>query len=125
MSKKISKTNAVLSMMGNPINAGEDVHVGPSDYIPWLKDRKWCYIKIEGSNFGEVPLDVELKLEVWDSPNSAGVIIDAVRCAKIALDRGIGGMLEGPCSYFMKTPPVQYPDSQAKKLVEDFIKGKK
>lgn len=125
MSKKISKTNAVLSMMANPINAGEDVHVGPSDYIPWLKDRKWCYIKIEGSNFGEVPLDVELKLEVWDSPNSAGVIIDAVRCAKIALDRGIGGMLEGPSAYFMKTPPVQYPDSQAKKMVEEFIRGRK
>jgi myo-inositol-1-phosphate synthase len=123
VSKKISKTNSVLSQMQNKINAGEDVHVGPSDYIPWLKDRKWCYIRIEGSNFGEVPLNLELKLEVWDSPNSAGVIIDAVRCAKIALDRGIGGMLEGPSAYFMKTPPKQYSDSTAKKMVEDFIKG--
>jgi myo-inositol-1-phosphate synthase len=122
-SKKISKTNSVLSQMQNVINAGEDVHVGPSDYIPWLKDRKWCYIRIEGSNFGEVPLNLELKLEVWDSPNSAGVIIDAVRCAKIALDRKIGGMLEGPSAYFMKTPPKQYSDSTAKKMVEDFIKG--
>jgi myo-inositol-1-phosphate synthase len=125
LSKKISKTNSVLSQMGNPIDAGQNVHVGPSDYIPWLKDRKWCYIRIEGSNFGEVPLDLELKLEVWDSPNSAGVIIDAVRCAKIALDRGIGGMLDGPCAYFMKTPPKQYNDSVAKKMVEDFIKGRK
>ncbi|MCX8094180.1 MAG: inositol-3-phosphate synthase, partial [Candidatus Goldbacteria bacterium] len=123
-SKKISKTNAVLSQMGNPINPEEDVHVGPSDYIPWLKDRKWCYIRIEGSNFGEAPLNLECKLEVWDSPNSAGVIIDAIRCAKIAKDRGIGGILEGPCAYFMKTPPKQYPDSIAKKMVEDFIKGK-
>ncbi len=121
-SKKISKTNAVLSQMQNPINAAEDVHVGPSDYVPWLKDRKWCYIKIEGSNFGEVPIDIELKLEVWDSPNSAGVIIDAVRCAKIALDRKIGGILEGPSAYFMKTPPKQYNDSKAKQMVEDFIK---
>jgi len=123
-SKKISKTNSVLSQMGNPINPEEDVHVGPSDYIPWLKDRKWCYIRIEGSNFGEAPLNLECKLEVWDSPNSAGVIIDAIRCAKIAKDRGIGGILEGPCAYFMKTPPKQYPDSLAKKMVEDFIKGK-
>jgi myo-inositol-1-phosphate synthase len=122
-SKKISKTNSVLSQMQNPINAEEDVHVGPSDYIPWLKDRKWCYIRMEGSNFGEVPLNLELKLEVWDSPNSAGVIIDAVRCAKIALDRGIGGMLEGPSAYFMKTPPKQYSDSRAKQMVEEFIKG--
>lgn len=122
-SKKISKTNAVLSQMQNPINAAEDVHVGPSDYIPWLKDRKWCYIRMEGANFGEVPMNLELKLEVWDSPNSAGVIIDAVRCAKIALDRKIGGILEGPSAYFMKTPPKQYSDSVAKSMVEDFIKG--
>jgi myo-inositol-1-phosphate synthase len=122
-SKKISKTNAVLSQMQNTINAAEDVHVGPSDYIPWLKDRKWCYIRMEGSNFGEVPLNLELKLEVWDSPNSAGVIIDAVRCAKIALDRKIGGILEAPSAYFMKTPPKQFSDSTAKKMVEDFIKG--
>lgn len=122
-SKKISKTNAVLSQMQNKINAAEDVHVGPSDYIPWLKDRKWCYIRIEGSNFGEVPMNLELKLEVWDSPNSAGVIIDAVRCAKIALDRKIGGILEGPSAYFMKTPPKQFSDSTAKKMVEEFIKG--
>ena len=123
-SKKISKTNAVLSQMQNEIDAKEDVHVGPSDYIPWLRDRKWCYIRMEGSNFGEVPLNLELKLEVWDSPNSAGVIIDAVRCAKIALDRKIGGILEGPSAYFMKTPPKQFSDSTAKKMVEDFIKGR-
>jgi len=123
-SKKISKTNAVLSQFSNEIDEKTDVHVGPSDYIPWLKDRKWCYIRIEGHNFGEVPLNLELKLEVWDSPNSAGVIIDAIRCAKIALDRKIGGILEGPSAYFMKTPPKQYPDSVAKQMVEDFIKGK-
>jgi len=99
VSKKISKTNSVLSQLANKIDDKYDVHVGPSDYIPWLQDRKWCYIRIEGHNFGEVPINVELKLEVWDSPNSAGVIIDAVRCAKIALDRKIGGYLDGPCAY--------------------------
>jgi myo-inositol-1-phosphate synthase len=126
ISKKISKTNAVLSQMQNQIDDKSDVHVGPSDHIPWLLDRKWCHIRIEGENFGEVPLNLELKLEVWDSPNSAGVIIDAVRCAKIALDRKIGGILEGPSAYFMKTPPVQYDDNVAQKMVQDFVwKGKK
>ncbi|HDQ26300.1 MAG TPA: inositol-3-phosphate synthase [bacterium] len=123
MSKKISKTNAVLSQMGNEINSKQNVHVGPSDHIPWLEDRKWAHIRMEGVNFGEVPLNIELKLEVWDSPNSAGVIIDAIRCAKIAKDRNIGGILEGPCAYFMKTPPKQYTDSEAHKMVIDFIKG--
>jgi myo-inositol-1-phosphate synthase len=123
VSKKISKTNSVISQLGNKLDEKYDIHVGPSDYIPWLQDRKWCYIRMEGQNFGEVPLNLELKLEVWDSPNSAGVIIDAVRCAKIALDRRVGGFLEGPCAYFMKTPPKQYTDSQAKKMVYDFIHG--
>ncbi|MCE5300630.1 MAG: inositol-3-phosphate synthase [Spirochaetia bacterium] len=122
-SKKISKTGSVMSQMQNPIDQDENVHVGPSDYIPWLKDRKWCYIRMEGSNFGEIPLNLECKLEVWDSPNSAGVIIDAVRCAKIAKDRKIGGLLEGPCAYFMKTPPKQFSDTIAREMVEDFIKG--
>jgi len=123
-SKKISKTNSVLSQMQNEINEKTDVHVGPSDHIPWLEDRKWAYIRLEGTNFGEVPLNVELKLEVWDSPNSAGVIIDAVRCAKIALDRKIGGILEGPSAYFMKTPPKQYSDTTAKRMVAEFIDAK-
>lgn len=121
-SKKISKTNAVTSMLGTPM-AEKDVHVGPSDYVPWLGDRKWAYIRMEGTTFGDVPLNVELKLEVWDSPNSAGVIIDAVRCAKLALDRGIGGALYGPSSYFMKTPPKQFPDDEARDLVAAFISG--
>jgi len=123
-SKKISKTNAVLSAMQNDIDSKEDVHVGPSDHIPWLKDRKWCHIRMEGENFGGVPLNLELKLEVWDSPNSAGVIIDAVRCAKIALDKKIGGILEGPSAYFMKTPPVQYDDNLAKTMVQKFVDSK-
>src|SRR6185437_13903641 len=106
-SKKISKTQSVTSQIDNGIDA-QDVHIGPSDHVPWLEDRKWAYIRVEGRNFGDVPLNLELKLEVWDSPNSAGVIIDAVRCAKLALDRGIGGPLLGPSSYFMKSPPVQY-----------------
>jgi len=97
------------------------VHVGPSDYVPWLTDRKWAYIRMEGTTFGNVPLNVEVKLEVWDSPNSAGVVIDAVRLCKLALDRGIGGQLDGPSSYLMKTPPIQYTDDQARQLVEDFI----
>jgi myo-inositol-1-phosphate synthase len=101
------------------------VHIGPSDYVPWLHDRKWAYIRLEGRSFGDVPLNVELKLEVHDSPNSAGIVIDAVRCTKLALDRGIGGALEGPSSYFMKSPPVQYSDNEAKRLVEDFIDGDK
>jgi myo-inositol-1-phosphate synthase len=121
-SKKISKTNAVTSMLGTPM-AENDVHVGPSDYVPWLGDRKWAYIRMEGTTFGDVPLNVELKLEVWDSPNSAGVIIDAVRCAKLALDRGIGGALYGASSYFMKTPPRQFTDDEARDLLEAFISG--
>ncbi|GCF10496.1 inositol-3-phosphate synthase [Dictyobacter arantiisoli] len=119
-SKKISKTNAVTSQLDYEIGA-DNVHIGPSDYVAWLKDRKWAYIRLEGRTFGDVPLNVELKLEVWDSPNSAGVVIDAVRLAKIALDRGISGTLEGPSSYLMKSPPVQYHDDIARKLVETFI----
>ncbi len=123
-SKKISKTQAVTSQL--PYDLGEDnVHVGPSDYVPWLTDRKWCHIRMEGRAFGDVPLTMELKLEVWDSPNSAGVVIDAVRCAKLALDRGIGGPLEVPSSYFMKSPPVQFTDDEAHRLVEEFIAGDK
>jgi myo-inositol-1-phosphate synthase len=118
-SKKISKTQAVTSQLDEALPA-DDVHVGPSDHVPWLEDRKWAYIRIEGRNFGDVPLNLELKLEVWDSPNSAGVIIDALRCAKIALDRGIGGPLEGPSAYFMKSPPVQYRDEEARRMVEEF-----
>jgi myo-inositol-1-phosphate synthase len=121
-SKKISKTNAVTSMLPYPLPV-EDVHVGPSDYVPWLTDRKWCYIRMEGTTFGDVPLNLELKLEVWDSPNSAGVVIDAVRCVKLALDRGIGGPLIAPASYFMKSPPKQYRDSVAREMTEAFISG--
>jgi myo-inositol-1-phosphate synthase len=121
-SKKISKTNAVTSQLGHPI-PGDNVHVGPSDYVPWLEDRKWCYIRMEGTTFGNVPLNCELKLEVWDSPNSAGVVIDAVRCAKLALDRGIGGALVGPASYFMKSPPTQFTDYEARLRTEAFIRG--
>jgi myo-inositol-1-phosphate synthase len=119
-SKKISKTQAVTSQLGHPMPA-ENVHVGPSDYVPWLADRKWCYIRMEGTTFGNVPLNCEVKLEVWDSPNSAGVVIDAIRCAKLAIDRGIGGALTGPSSYFMKSPPIQYTDDEARHLVEAFI----
>ncbi|MCL6091904.1 MAG: inositol-3-phosphate synthase [Actinobacteria bacterium] len=118
-SKKISKTRSVTSQLDSGISP-RDVHVGPSDHVPWLDDRKWAYIRIEGRNFGDVALNLELKLEVWDSPNSAGVVIDAVRCAKIALDRGIGGPLVGPSAYFMKSPPVQYRDEEARQMVEDF-----
>ncbi len=120
MSKKISKTRSVTSQLDYDVGA-DNVHIGPSDYVPWLNDRKWAYIRLEGRTFGDVPLNVELKLEVHDSPNSAGIVIDAVRCIKLALDRGIGGALEGPSSYFMKSPPVQYSDSEAKGLVEEFI----
>ncbi|MBV8455132.1 MAG: myo-inositol-1-phosphate synthase [Acetobacteraceae bacterium] len=121
-SKKVSKTRAVTSQMekGLPDAA---VHVGPSDYVAWLSDRKWCYIRLEGTAFGDVPLNCELKLEVWDSPNSAGVVIDAVRCAKLAMDRGIGGALIGPSSYLMKSPPEQYADHEARTLMEAFIAG--
>jgi myo-inositol-1-phosphate synthase len=121
-SKKISKTQSVTSQLDNGIEA-DDVHIGPSDHVPWLEDRKWAYIRLEGRNFGDVPLNVELKLEVWDSPNSAGVIIDAVRCAKLAADRGIGGPLLGPSAYFMKSPPVQYHDDDAHRMVEEFAAG--
>ncbi|UCF29013.1 MAG: inositol-3-phosphate synthase [Chloroflexota bacterium] len=121
-SKKISKTNAVTSMLPYDIPK-EDVHVGPSDYVPWLTDRKWCHVRMEGTTFGNVPLNLETKLEVWDSPNSAGVIIDAVRCAKIALDRGISGPLIGPSSYLMKTPPKQFRDDIAREMTEAFIRG--
>ncbi|HEV3400785.1 MAG TPA: inositol-3-phosphate synthase [Acidimicrobiales bacterium] len=120
LSKKVSKTQSVTSQVENGIDA-EHVHIGPSDHVPWLDDRKWAYIRLEGRNFGDVPLNVELKLEVWDSPNSAGVIIDAVRCAKLAMDRGIGGPLLGPSAYFMKSPPVQYHDDEAHRLVEEFV----
>jgi myo-inositol-1-phosphate synthase len=122
-SKKISKTQAVTSQLEDNVLDADDVHVGPSDHVPWLKDRKWAYIRMEGRNFGDVPLNLELKLEVWDSPNSAGVIIDAVRCAKLALDRGIGGPLLGPSAYFMKSPPVQYHDDVAHQLIEAFAAG--
>jgi myo-inositol-1-phosphate synthase len=119
-SKKISKTNAVTSQLPYELPA-DDIHVGPSDYVPWLGDRKWAYIRLEGTTFGNVPLNVELKLEVWDSPNSAGVVIDAVRCLKLALDRGIAGPLEGPAAYLMKTPPTQFTDDVARRMVEEFI----
>ncbi len=122
-SKKVSKTQAVTSQIENYVMAADDVHIGPSDHVPWLKDRKWAYIRMEGRNFGDVPLNVELKLEVWDSPNSAGVIIDAVRCAKVALDRGIGGPILGPSAYFMKSPPVQYHDDVAHDMIEEFANG--
>lgn len=119
-SKKISKTNAVTSQLDFEL-APENVHVGPSDHVPWLLDRKWCHIRMEGTTFGNVPLNLELKLEVWDSPNSAGVVIDAIRCAKLGLDRGLGGPLLAASSYFMKSPPVQYHDDQARDMVEAFI----
>jgi len=121
-SKKISKTAAVTSMVDYDL-ATDDVHVGPSDYVPWLKDRKWCHIRMEGTTYGDVPLNLELKLEVWDSPNSAGVITDAIRCAKLGLDRGLAGTLVAPSAYFMKSPPVQISDDVAHDRVEAFIRG--
>jgi len=121
-SKKISKTEAVTSMLDYPLPP-EAVHVGPSDYVPWLGDRKWCYIRIEGTTFGNVPLNIELKLEVWDSPNSAGVVIDAIRCCKLAMDRGLAGAIVAPSAYFMKSPPVQIPDDEARRRVDEFIIG--
>jgi myo-inositol-1-phosphate synthase len=121
-SKKISKTQAVTSQLDIPL-ASSDIHVGPSDHVPWLTDRKWAYIRMEGTTFGGVPLNVELKLEVWDSPNSAGIVIDAVRCAKLALDRKIGGALTGPSSYFMKSPPQQFTDNEARERTIRFIDG--
>ncbi|TCO64738.1 inositol-3-phosphate synthase [Actinocrispum wychmicini] len=121
-SKKISKTQSVTSQVPHEMEKA-DVHIGPSDHVPWLDDRKWAYVRLEGRAFGDVPLNMEYKLEVWDSPNSAGVIIDAVRAAKIALDRGIGGPIESASSYFMKSPPIQYSDSEAFEAVEKFIRG--
>ena len=121
-SKKISKTQAVVSQLAHQLTT-EEAHVGPSDFVPWLTDRKWCYIRLEGTSFGNVPLNCELKLEVWDSPNSAGVVVDAVRCAKLALDRGIAGALDGPSAYFMKSPPRQYSDHEARCRTEAFVRG--
>ncbi len=122
-SKKISKTQAVTSQIEHATLPADAVHIGPSDHVPWLADRKWAYIRMEGRNFGDVPLNLELKLEVWDSPNSAGVIIDAIRCAKLGLDRQLGGPLLGPSAYFMKSPPVQYHDDHARQMVENFAAG--
>ncbi|MDX6805445.1 inositol-3-phosphate synthase [Terrihabitans rhizophilus] len=121
-SKKLSKTRAVTSQIDHELS-NDDAHVGPSDFVPWLTDRKFAFIRLEGTSFGDVPLSVELKLEVWDSPNSAGVVIDAVRCAKLGLDRGVGGVLAGPSSYFMKSPPVQVTDNEARDATEAFIAG--
>ena len=121
-SKKISKTNAVTSMLDYEMDP-DNVHVGPSDYVPWLKDRKWCHIRVEGTTYGDVPLNMELKLEVWDSPNSAGVITDAIRCLKLGLDRGLKGTLVAPSSYFMKSPPIQIADDISRERVEAFIRG--
>jgi myo-inositol-1-phosphate synthase len=121
-SKKISKTQAVTSQLDFEMSP-DDIHVGPSDYVPWLGDRKFCHIRMEGTTFGNVPLLCELKLEVWDSPNSAGVVIDAVRCAKVALDRGLGGAIRSACSYLMKSPPEQFTDSEAHAKTEAFIRG--
>jgi len=121
-SKKISKTQAVTSQLDYSM-PGDSIHVGPSDYVPWLEDRKWAYIRMEGTTFGDVPLNVELKLEVWDSPNSAGVVVDAIRCCKIALDRNMSGAITAPSAYFMKSPPIQYTDDVAREMVEKFISG--
>jgi myo-inositol-1-phosphate synthase len=120
ISKKISKTGSVNSQLEVELPA-ENIHIGPSDYVPWLDDRKWCYIRMEGRVFGDAPINLELKLEVWDSPNSAGVVVDAIRACKVALDRGIGGPLKGPSAYFMKSPPIQYTDDVARQMVQDFI----
>jgi len=121
-SKKISKTNSVTSQLDYKL-AEKDIHVGPSDYVPFLEDRKYCHIRMEGRTFGDVPLLVEAKLEVWDSPNSAGVVIDALRCCKLAMDRGISGPITAPSSYFMKSPPIQYTDAEARRLTEEYISG--
>ncbi|MCS7143277.1 MAG: inositol-3-phosphate synthase [Aigarchaeota archaeon] len=123
-SKKESKTHAVTSLLPYQLNEG-DVHIGPSDYVPWLTDRKWAYIRLEGKGFGDTPLSIETKLEVWDSPNSAGVVIDAIRCVKIAKDRGVGGPLISASAYLMKSPPQQFPDHVAKKMLEEFIEGRR
>ena len=121
-SKKISKTNAVTSQLDYKLDP-DNIHVGPSDYVPWLTDRKWCYIRMEGTTFGNVPLNLECKLEVWDSPNSAGIVIDAIRCCKLGLDRGLSGTLVAPAAAFMKSPPVQFTDDQARRKLGDFIAG--
>jgi myo-inositol-1-phosphate synthase len=123
VSKKISKTQAITSLLNYDIGE-KNIHIGPSDYVAWLENRKWAYIRLEGEAFGGVPLNIELKLEVWDAYNSAGIVVDAIRCAKIGLDRGLAGPLIGPSAYFMKSPPIQYPDDIARKLVEEFISGK-
>ena len=122
-SKKISKTNAVTSQLDYELDP-DDIHVGPSDYVPWLADRKFCHVRMEGRTFGDVPLNLELKLEVWDSPNSAGVVIDAIRCCKLALDRGLAGTIVGPSAYFMKSPPIQYSDDEGRRRVRQFIVGR-
>ena len=122
VSKKISKTGSVTSQMDEELEP-EHVHVGPSDHVPWLQDRKWCYIRMEGELFGGAPINLEAKLEVWDSPNSAGVVVDAIRCAKLAMDRGMGGAVLGPSAYFMKSPPTQYTDDVARIMVETFVNG--
>ena len=123
VSKKISKTNSVKSQMEHDLT-DDDIHIGPSDYVPWLDDRKWCYIRMEGQIFGGAPINLELKLEVWDSPNSAGVVVDAIRCCKLALDREMSGAVVGPSAYFMKSPPIQYTDEVARQMVDDFIEGR-
>lgn len=123
-SKKISKTEAVQSQLHNPLSS-EDIHIGPSDYIPWLNDNKVCFLRMEGRGFGHIPINIELRLSVEDSPNSAGVVIDAIRCCKLALDRKIGGTLISPSSYFMKHPPMQFPDEKARDMVEEFIRGER
>ena len=123
VSKKISKTNSVASQLEHDLG-DKNIHIGPSDYVPWLDDRKWCYIRMEGQLFGGAPINLELKLEVWDSPNSAGVVVDAIRCCKLAMDREMSGAVIGPSSYFMKSPPVQYTDEVARNMVDDFIQGR-
>ena len=123
VSKKISKTNAVTSQLDDGLK-DTDIHIGPSDHVPWLEDRKWCYIRMEGELFGGAPINLELKLEVWDSPNSAGVVVDAIRCSKLARDRGASGAVIGPSAYFMKSPPIQYTDDVARQMVETFIEGR-
>jgi myo-inositol-1-phosphate synthase len=122
ISKKQSKTQSVQSQLRETLDK-DKIHIGPSDHVPWLEDRKWAQIRLEGQNFGDVPLNIELKLEVWDSPNSAGIVIDAIRCARVALDRGVAGPLIGPSAYFMKSPPVQFSDEAAREMVEEFIIG--
>jgi len=123
VSKKISKTNSVTSQLDYSLG-DENIHIGPSDYVPWLDDRKWCYIRMEGKLFGGAPINLEVKLEVWDSPNSAGVVVDAIRCCKLAMDQGMSGAILGPSAYYMKSPPIQYTDTVASEMVEAFIEGR-